>query len=178
MEPKRLRHPIPHYIMKALFALGIVTAGIFLTGCETTAVVDSGPSYRRHGYYDDRPRYGYSEVGYRSVAYRDNDDYYDDRYRTRSNYRTDVRRTNVHERNVYQTNVNRTNVNRTTVNRVNVNRTDVNRENVNRTNVNRGGGGRRDVTYSERSQPVKMKVKNKKSEDERGAEKKKAKLRA
>jgi len=74
--------------MKTLSIAGILGAGIFLSGCETT-VVD-----RRHGsegYYDNG-RTGYGTASYRTGS---------------------VKQTNVYENNVYETNVHRNTVNRT-----------------------------------------------------------------
>lgn len=147
--------------MKALLTLGVVAVGFLTVGCETVAVVeDRGPSYRRSGYYDDRPRV----VGYRETHYRDGryDRGYDDRdydrrsrdgYRSGSNVRIEdrtVNRTNINVRNVERTNVNRTNVRN--VERTNENRTP--------TRVRVKGRPSNDDRDSERSENVRIRVRS------------------
>ena len=138
--------------MKALLALGFASAGLLFTSCESTTLVDRGPS-RRVGYYDDRPGYhrSYATVhrGDRYDRYDRDDRYYGRSYRTTPAYYND--RTTVRERNVYRTDVNRTNVNRTTINRVDDDR---------RRSVERTSSNRQNVIYSERPGSSKVKVKN------------------
>ena len=74
--------------MKTLSIAGILGAGIFLPGCETTVVDRRRGS---EGYYDNG-RTGYGTTGYRTGS---------------------VRQTNVYENNVYETNAHRNTVNRT-----------------------------------------------------------------
>jgi hypothetical protein len=89
--------PAYSHAMKTLTIDGILGAGIFLTGCETTVVE------RRHGCGD-------GHHGYRDGRYRDGDN--GTQYGTRN-----IERTNVHETDVYETNVRLNGTDRNDVNR-------------------------------------------------------------
>jgi hypothetical protein len=105
--------------MKAILLAALATGAMFLTGCETTAVVDGYPSYRhvdvhysggRPYYYTGGVRYwgyprgyssGYRGYGYRGYGY--NRGYRDYDSRPRYSYSRNVEV----ERNTYVVNNNR-----------------------------------------------------------------------
>ena len=78
--------------MKTLLIAGLLSAGLYLTGCDTT-VVDHRHDQGNYGHYDN-DQHGYGET----------------RYHTQN-----VERTNVYQTNVQETNVHRNDVNRTVV---------------------------------------------------------------